>query len=269
MRQVLMTLIMGWLACDARGPCSAYIASDSRISNGINHYDNSKKLFALRNTPDILGYCGETMFTSQFLSTMTNILDENKLLSADMDYNERSELIFNVLKKCYTNYKLNNSFIRVYHIGRNKQYLFDANKYTWNGREWIKEAVETNYQKSELLFVDGSGKKEYNQRFQCFKNGNNEGTSRNYFHCFCDIMKDMQDKHTGGAPQLVSLYRGEKFNGMHHGIVLNGTCFYQGQNVEEYCNMVDVRWYNEEFEICDRKTKSRQQGAMRQPISKK
>lgn len=30
-----MTLIVGWLACDQRGPCSAYIASDSRISDKI------------------------------------------------------------------------------------------------------------------------------------------------------------------------------------------------------------------------------------------
>ena len=60
---VKMTLIVGWLACDQRGPCSAYIASDSRISDNRNFYDYSQKTFALKNTPDILGYCGETLFT--------------------------------------------------------------------------------------------------------------------------------------------------------------------------------------------------------------
>ena len=48
-----MTLIVGWLACDQRGPCSAYIASDSRISDNRNFYDYSQKTFALKNTPDI------------------------------------------------------------------------------------------------------------------------------------------------------------------------------------------------------------------------
>lgn len=57
-----MTLIVGWLACDQRGPCSAYIASDSRISDNRNFYDYSQKTFALKNTSDILGYCGETLF---------------------------------------------------------------------------------------------------------------------------------------------------------------------------------------------------------------
>lgn len=51
-----MTLIVGWLACDQRGPCSAYIASDSRISDNRNFYDYSQKTFALKNTSDILGY---------------------------------------------------------------------------------------------------------------------------------------------------------------------------------------------------------------------
>ena len=45
-----MTLIVGWLACDQRGPCSAYIASDSRISDNRNCYDNSQKVFAFKNT---------------------------------------------------------------------------------------------------------------------------------------------------------------------------------------------------------------------------
>ena len=75
-----MTLIVGWLACDQRRPCSAYIASDSRISDNINYYDNSQKLFALKNTPDILGYCGETLFTYQILARITDMCNTNKLI---------------------------------------------------------------------------------------------------------------------------------------------------------------------------------------------
>ena len=88
-----MTLIVGWLACDQRGPCSAYIASDSRISDNKNFYDYSQKTFALKNTPDILGYCGETLFTYQILTRLTSMCDVGMLLSADMDYQDRSEII--------------------------------------------------------------------------------------------------------------------------------------------------------------------------------
>ena len=85
-----MTLIVGWLACDQRGPCSAYIASDSRISNTRSFYDNSQKTFALKNTPDILGYCGEVLFTYQILTRITSICDAGMLLSSNMDYRERN-----------------------------------------------------------------------------------------------------------------------------------------------------------------------------------
>ena len=91
-----MTLIVGWLACDQRCPCSAYIASDSRISDNRNFYDNSQKTFALRNTPDILGYCGETLFIYHqiWITKMKAILFLMKL----KEYIQHTNLIIVVLK---------------------------------------------------------------------------------------------------------------------------------------------------------------------------
>lgn len=79
----------------------------------------------------------------------------------------------------------------------------------------------------------------------------------------------MKDKHTGGVPQLVGLYNGNKFNGMYHGIIIDEQAYYQGLKVENMYEMFNIRWYNEKFEICDWNTKRRQAGAMIQPISKK
>lgn len=264
-----MTLIVGWLACDQRGPCSAYIASDSRISDNRNFYDNSQKTFALKKTPDILGYCGETLFTYQILARLTSMCDAGMLLSSDMDYQDRSEIIFKEIKKAHQAYKLNDSSIKIYHIGRNAKRLFNANLYFWNGRIWTNLKIETNYNQSMKLFSDGSGKNEFEERFLSFKYGNNEGTSRNYFHCFCDIVKNVKDKYTGGIPQLVGLYNGRKFNGMYHGIIVDGQAYYQALKVENAYEMSNIRWYNENFEICDWNTKQRKIEAMIQPISKK
>ncbi len=264
-----MTLIVGWLACDQRGPCSAYMASDSRISDNRNIYDNSQKTFALRNTPDILGYCGETIFTYQILTRLTSMCDAEILLSTDMDYSDRSKIIFKEIEKAHQAYKLNDSSIKIYHIGRNKKCLFNANLYAWDGKIWTNSKIETNFNNSMKLFSDGSGKNEFEECFLNFKYGNNEGTSRNYFHCFCDIIKNMKDKHTGGIPQLVGLYNGSKFNGMYHGIIVGGQAYYQALKVENVYEMSSIRWYNENFEICDWSTKQRQAGAMVQPVSKK
>lgn len=264
-----MTLIVGGLACDQRGPCSAYIASDSRISDNRNCYDNSQKVFAFKNTPDILGYCGETLFTYQILTRLTNMCDAKMLLSPEMDYQERSKIIFSEIEKAHVAYKLNDSSIRIYHIGRNNQRLFDANLYAWDGEFWENIKIETNYNKSMNLFSDGSGKREFEERFLDFKYGNNEGTSRNYFHCFCDIIKNVKDNHTGGIPQLVGLYNGIKFNGMYLGTIIDDKAYYQALEVEKIYEMSNVRWYNENFEICDWNTKQRQVGAMIQPVSKR
>lgn len=264
-----MTLIIGWLACDQRGPCSAYIASDSRISDNKNYYDNSQKVFALKNTPDILGYCGETLFTYQILTRITSMCDSGMSLSSKMNYDDRSKFIFNEIEKAHKEYRLNDSAIRIYHIGRNKERLFDASLYAWNGKEWKNSKIQTHFNKSMKLFSDGSGKGEFDKRFLDFKFGNNQDTSRNYFHCFCDIIKDVSDKHTGGIPQLVGLYNGVKFNGMYFGTIIDGQAYYQALKVDSTYDMSDVRWYNENFEICDWGTKRRQYGAMIQPISKK
>lgn len=39
----------------------------------------------------------------------------------------------------------------------------------------------------------------------------------------------------------------KKFNGMYHGIISNERRYYQGQNVDAYCDMSDVQWYNTSF----------------------
>jgi hypothetical protein len=149
-----MTLIVGWLACDQRGPCSAYIASDSRISDNRNFYDYSQKTFALKNTPDILGYCGETLFTYQILTRLTSMCDVGMLLSADMDYQDRSEIIFNEIKRAHSAYKLNNGIIKIYHIGRNKKRIKAGLSGTAGGRDVqvlrdsAEESVRHHRQKS-------------------------------------------------------------------------------------------------------------------------
>jgi hypothetical protein len=58
-----MTIILGWLAVDSHSPSSAYIASDSRFTWGhVANYSYGRKLFAFKDYPDILGYCGDVLF---------------------------------------------------------------------------------------------------------------------------------------------------------------------------------------------------------------
>lgn len=186
-----------------------------------------------------------------------------------MNYNDRSGVLYEEIKKAHAKYRLNKDTIKIYHMGRNNGGLFQANKYEWDKNEWKNIELMTECTVSTQIFVDGSGAGDYKRRFLDFKGENNENTSRNFFHCFCDTVKDAQDIHTGGVPQIVGLYNGKKFNGMYHGIIRNGVRYFQALEVESYYEMNDIRWYNENFEICDWKTMTRKEGAMVQPISKR
>jgi hypothetical protein len=58
-----MTLLASWMGIDSRGAVSAYIASDSRITwGGTVAFDYTRKVFAFRHSPDILGYAETSYF---------------------------------------------------------------------------------------------------------------------------------------------------------------------------------------------------------------
>jgi hypothetical protein len=64
-----MTLLVSWAGVDTHGTASAYIAADSRISWGNPAvFDHGRKVYALRSSPDILGYCGDVLFPAIVLS---------------------------------------------------------------------------------------------------------------------------------------------------------------------------------------------------------
>ena len=63
-----MTVLIGWIGVDSHSPCSAYILSDSRLSWGTSPsaYNFGRKLFSLKNSPDILGTVAMPYFQVKF-----------------------------------------------------------------------------------------------------------------------------------------------------------------------------------------------------------
>lgn len=62
-------------------------------------------------------------------------------------------------KRAHSAYKLNNGIIKIYHIGRNKKRIFDANVYFWNGIIWENIKIQTDFKKSKNLFQMEVGKR--------------------------------------------------------------------------------------------------------------
>lgn len=265
-----MTVLIGWIGVDSHSPCSAYILSDSRLSWGTSPsaYNFGRKLFSLKNSPDILGYCGDALFSSQVLSQISEMDEYNLLFQDNLSSMERSDIVLKQINTQFAEYSLlARNVSSIYHISRDTDESFHAYKYTYDvaNSGWIPQYLHIKAQESALIFWDGSGSDEFYRLFQKYNNGDISGTSRNIYQCFCDALAHTVIPSCGGAPQLVGLYRGKKFNGISFGIIYKGKCYFMGSPVSEQCVSNSIRWYNENFEICDGITKTRLPNAMRQP----
>ena len=100
-----MTSLIVWTGVDSRAPASIYIASDSRLSWGNRDIgDFGRKVFASHRYPDILGYYGEVLFTSQVLGQVLNLIDTDSLFEADSSAELKFEAISTIIRQAHSTY---------------------------------------------------------------------------------------------------------------------------------------------------------------------
>lgn len=100
-----MTLLVSWIGVDTHGTASAYIAADSRISWGdMANFDHGRKVFAFRQSPDILGYCGDVLFPTMVLSQITEMGERGLLFSPIWTCKEKFEAIKEKLVQQFQRY---------------------------------------------------------------------------------------------------------------------------------------------------------------------
>lgn len=269
-----MTLVVGWVGIDTKGLGSAYLTSDSRISwgNGKYYFDNARKVFAFNNFPDILGYCGDVLFPSIVLSQIIEMADTGLLFKEDFTCKEKFEKIKETLKSSFSKYPngeryITNDTLQIIHISREptnyKNFL--CNLITWNRESGWEEREISFPEKSDLLLVIGSGKSEFKDNYIRYQGGNNQDTSRNVFHCFCDTLYNIKDPQCGGAPQLVGLYRKPNSTALKFGIIKNKKRYLFGAEIDNPVSADKIKWVNENFEICDGDTMLILEKGQRQP----
>lgn len=260
-----MTLIAGWLACDQRGPASVYIVSDSRFSWGTTaHYNYGRKLFSLKSSPDILGYCGDVVFSMAAISQVVSLADAGLLFSVTHSSAERSKKIFSQFEIQFRDYP-STLPIMIYHFSRDLDHSFKCYCFSWTtGIRWQYQEIPLTLYQSSLVFQDGSGKDEFKTMYRKYQKGDLRETSRNVFQCFCHTLSTINDPNCGGAPQLVGLYR-SKFNGIDFGIIYNNNRYCNGAPINDILNVDGFRWYNSNFEICNGNTLTVNPDAMHQP----
>ena len=268
-----MTLLVSWIGVDSHGTSSAYIAADSRISWGIRaNFDYGRKVFAFEHSPDILGYCGDVLFPTMVLSQINEMADRGLLFRDGASCKERFEAIKKKLVQQFNKYpnmveQITLPLLQVLHISRDPMdnLKFSCWLIEWNrSKGWAGKNIALP-STSGVLFSLGSGAKEFNENLERYQAGQDKGTSRNVFHCFCDTLFNIKDIHCGGAPQLVGIYRKPHSPAITYGIIENKVRFFLGIPVDKSVDFGKVEWRNDLFEICDGKTMKRIDQAHPQP----
>ena len=268
-----MTLLVSWAAVDTHGPSAIYIASDSRISWGSSAaYDRGRKVFAFRNSPDILGYCGDVLFPSIALNQIVELADAGLLFGPSFTAKQKFQAIVDKLNDLLAEYpKLHaglaeNSLYVVYATrDEHSKQLFSCNTIAWTARQGWSGTTASIPTKSDVLFAAGSASGAFKSNYARYRAGPTSGTSRAVFHCFCDTLEASNDTTIGGPPQLVGIIRKPASNACTFGVVHAGQRTFLGAHIDNLRNFAAVQWRNENFELCDGQTGERIKTAQRQP----
>lgn len=102
---------------------------------------------------------------------------------------------------------------------------------------------------SAVLQIAGSGTREVRRSLDLWQMSNAAGTSRAIFSAFCESVAGGRDPYTGGAPQLVGLYRigaGRLF-----GFVQGNQRYFSGSSLSSSDPAGNIEWRNYLFERVD------------------
>lgn len=247
-----MTTLVAWIGVDSRRPSSAYIASDSRLSWPTGGtWDSGKKTFASSVYPDVAGFWGDVLFPTTILGQHFAILDSCVAPEGYGDPTERIDHLYHYLRQACTGIPTQQSrpFAIVY-IARRSQGMraeFETTILSYNSEaEWTRREISEPAE-SAYIVLRGSGAGAFEIASERWQQSSSAGTSRSVYGTLVDGLKTQIDPKSGGAPQLVGIYR--IGTGMHFGIVHDGRRFLNGCEIPYGRSLaLAVEWRNELFE---------------------
>jgi hypothetical protein len=267
----IVTSIACWVGVDSHGPASVYLATDSRISwpNQAGTWDYGRKCFASSTSPDIFAYSGDVLFASMFLSQFVGLLEGGAVPGNTFDSRTRAleamaRITFKPLLATYESMFGQGAVFDLIHCGRDglgsaAAFRIAVLQCSPNGG-WRRHMVPIPDGSSKMVFVTGTGAPVVRTKRSMWERCPGGGTSRAIYSAFVEAINSGADPRSGGAPQLVGLYRG-KGNGMAFGTVVKRRRYLNGVPVtSRLCSSV-LEWRNERFERCDGRTGRRLQGA--------
>lgn len=263
-----MTTLISWVAVDQRQPSAIYLASDSRFTwSDKKNWDVGKKLYASTKYPEVFGFCGDVLFPAQILDKLCNKIDFEHVLSSEMVFEEKLEIVREFISESFSSYPRNaRESFEIQYISRSGSGMksqFHIGIISWSGQGDIDEEALNIPAASGLIRSSGSGKKPLSNWYYRWKKSDITDTSRSVFGAFCDSLSSDEDPLSGGSPQLIGLYRVGPPRMI--GVVWKGEKYISGSPIQAGKCPAGIEWHNELFERCDPITLQPKKNAQRQP----
>lgn len=262
-----MTTIAAHLSVDSRGPCAIYIASDSRITWGeaSRRWDAGQKAFASNTSPDIFGYCGSAFFPTQIINQVTRQVDAGILFDQMSCAEERHGRWVSTIKRSLAiSANAEVPDFKLFHGARSGSGMACSFRlwlvsFQSDGQVWKDVEIDLKADQSHFASVSGSGRDSLQKQLAITENQEEAGTSRHAFRALFQSIKAGNDSLSGGAPQIVGIYRIRPAR--NFGMIWEGDRYYCGCKLVAGSNYECIEWFNERFERADGKTKKRLKGA--------
>lgn len=280
-----MTTLASWVGADSRGPASLYVVSDSRLtwfrdagggSKTVEAtWDNGRKTFAARASADIFGYAGDVLLPSQTIGQITDLIDSGAVSLVDATPERKLEWIVRSLQTSCDSYPaLAGRDFSLLYGGRRGSGMecefFLSVVFFKNGIAEQPEQLEVpsssgpvTYNDGRQRFAFGSGRDGFEKHWGRWRRSEVGGTSRAVFSAFADHIHSGEDPCTGGAAQLVGIYR--LGPARTFGVIWNQRRFLSGMEVIDVGAEKRLNWHNDLFELCDPLTMRRRETTQPQP----
>lgn len=237
------------------------------VASAPRTWDQGRKVFACRCKPHIFGYWGDVLFPALALPIIVDRLDRKVLDSSADDMHGPVE---QAIRSLWSDYPLAErrdlGLIHGFRHGEGMKCVFDLAimSYEKGSDTWVTQRIPMP-RTSALLRIAGSGITEVRRAHRLWQASEAAGTSRAVFSAFCESIAGKGDPGSGGAPQLVGLYR--KDPGHLFGVIHEGKRYFAGASLtgSENPEPTDepVEWRNHLFERVAGTTKRRLPSAQR------
>lgn len=262
-----MTSLGAAVAVDSRGPAALYIITDSRIKfpNHASTWDAAQKTFASNRTADVFAYVGDAIFPPAILRQICEHIAAGLIFTSAANSELRHKEFARRFRASFRHYKGSvASNFSIFHGARDHEYMQSQFRlwelrYYPSAKRWEDTERPINEWKSCLIEINGSGREYIRKRVEDWERSEYRGTTRAAVWAFCDSLSSGADPFTGGAPQLVGIWR--KGLPQHFGIVWKGNRYVAGLEIPKRSPANSVAWFNRLFERCDGESGKRLENA--------